>query len=148
MQIAGGKKGATSMTYLFAILFIISAVVAGYYYRQYSRVVADPTVVAKDELDGMLKQMSTLMVLPTGETPTFLTVNDLKPLEGQQFFANAKVGDKLIIYSGVRKAILYRPSEKKIIEVAPINYNQDQAAAAANNPALAPTEPKATTTKK
>ncbi len=39
------------------------------------------------------------------------------------FFANAKVGDKVLVYAKAGKVILYNPSEDRIVEVAPINLN-------------------------
>jgi hypothetical protein len=50
-------------------------------------------------------------------------VVDINKLKGQQFFANGKNGDKIIIYSKANKAILFRPTTNKIIEVAPIKMN-------------------------
>lgn len=50
------------------------------------------------------------------ETPTIATVSDITKLQGQPFFAKAQNGDKVYVYSNAKKAILYRPSENKIIE--------------------------------
>jgi hypothetical protein len=60
------------------------------------------------------------MLLPENETPTLATVSDLHALEGQMFFRNAAVGDKVLMYLVSQQAILYRPSIDKIIEVGPI----------------------------
>ena len=68
--------------------------------------------------------VSKLMVLPTDETPTMATVSDPEKLKNQAFFVNAKVGDKVLIYTKARKAILFSPSQNKIIEVSPLNVNQ------------------------
>lgn len=76
---------------------------------------------AQDETAQLVAEVSKLMVLPQNEQPTIATVTDLAKLQGQPFFANAQVGDKVLIYSQAGKAILYRPSENKIIELAPLN---------------------------
>ena len=67
------------------------------------------------------------MILPTGETPTIATVTDLAPLKNQPFFANARVGYKVIIYTNAKRAILYDPVSDKIVETAPLNLGQTPA---------------------
>lgn len=73
--------------------------------------------------DDLLSQVGRLIVLPTGEDPTIATVTDLTELKQQEFFSRASIGDKVIIYAEAGKAILYSPTEDKIIEMAPINKN-------------------------
>lgn len=68
----------------------------------------------------IISEVGKLVVLPADETPTIATVSDLAPLKGQPFFADAEMGDKVLIFQKAKKAILYRPSTKKIIIVAPI----------------------------
>ena len=72
----------------------------------------------------ILTKVAKLMVLPQGEKPTVALVSDLKPLKDQIFFKNAKLGDALLMYARAKRAVLYRPSENKIIEVAPITTGQ------------------------
>ena len=81
----------------------------------------------KDQDVKIISQVGKLIVLPDNEQPTVATVQDLSKLHDQPFFANARVGDKVLIYNISQKAILYRPSENKIIELAPINTNQNTA---------------------
>jgi hypothetical protein len=69
----------------------------------------------------MVEAVSKLILLPAGEEPTIATVSDPSKLIEQPFFTDAKVGDKVLIYQNARKAFLYRPSENRLIEVAPIN---------------------------
>jgi hypothetical protein len=72
------------------------------------------------QLEGVIAQVGKLMLLPENEQPAIATVTDLNPLSGQAFFANASIGDVVLMYKGARKAILYSPQKNKIIEVAPI----------------------------
>lgn len=86
-----------------------------------------------DETKQLLDEVSKILVLPQNETPTIATVSDLSKLAGQPFFEAAAVGDKVIIYSTSKKAILYRPSEKKVINIAPLTLDAGQQSAPVDN---------------
>lgn len=73
------------------------------------------------QVQNIIDKVGQLIQLPKSEKPTVATVSDITKLADQPFFANAKNGDQVLIYSVAKKAVLYRPSENKIIEVAPIN---------------------------
>lgn len=68
----------------------------------------------------IINNVSTLMAVPEGESPALAKVSDLSALKGQVFFANAKVGDIVLMYQKAARAILYDPIANKIIEVGPI----------------------------
>lgn len=72
------------------------------------------------EVRGLVADVSDHMLLPEDETPTLATVTDMHALEGQAFFKNAAEGDKVLMYMRSQKAIIYRPSIDRIIEVGPI----------------------------
>jgi hypothetical protein len=78
---------------------------------------------AQEENRALLDKIGAIILLPKDETPTIATVNDLDKLKGQPFFANAQLGDKVLIYAKAKKAVLYRPSENKVIELAPLSDN-------------------------
>jgi hypothetical protein len=82
------------------------------------------TAQLQAENDSLVAEVGKLIVLPSDEKPTIATVTDAEKIKDQSFFKNAKNGDKIIIYTGTKKAILYRPSEKRIIEVGAVNINQ------------------------
>lgn len=103
-------------------------------YRKYQDLQTNPQKAAQETVDELLAEVSRLMVLPVGETPTVATVTDPEKLKDQPFFAKAKAGDKVIIYTNARKAIIYSPAEKKIIEVAPVTIGNNQT----TQPAAAP----------
>ncbi len=75
------------------------------------------------ETERLVKEIGEVMVLPEEETPTLATVQDKSKLQDQDFFKNAENGDKVLVYMTAKKAILYRPSTKKIIEVSPVNMD-------------------------
>ncbi len=89
---------------------------------------ADPQLMAKQETQDLIDKVGQLIVLPTGEEPTIATVTDLNALQDQPFFANAQVGDKVLIYTQAKRAVLYRPSTNRVIEVAPLNLGADATA--------------------
>ena len=82
---------------------------------------SNPQAAAQATNQTLITQVGKLIVLPTGETPTIATVVDASKLQSQAFFAKAQNGDKVLLYSVAKEAILYRPSSNKIVEVAPIN---------------------------
>lgn len=105
---------------LILTLIFVAAIAAGYYYYQsYQKLLKNPEIVTTQEVAWLQDSVGKLMVLPN-ETPSTATVLDNSKLKDQPFFANAENGDKILIYSTAKKAILYRPSIKKIIEVMPL----------------------------
>jgi hypothetical protein len=66
-----------------------------------------------------IEELGKLMLLPD-ESPSIATVLDKTKLADQPFFANAENDDKLILFTQAGKAILYRPSSKRVIEVMPL----------------------------
>jgi hypothetical protein len=85
----------------------------------------DHTTLAKEERDDLLRRVGAHIVLPTDEVPTLATVSDPSQLKQYPFFESAMTGDKVLIYSQNKKAILYRPSEDKIVVIAPILSKQN-----------------------
>jgi len=79
---------------------------------------------ADAEIQSLLREVGKLVALPTDETPTVATVSEVDKLRDQPFFKNAANGDKIIIYTKNRKAILYRPSEEKIIDFGAVNIDK------------------------
>lgn len=77
----------------------------------------------KSDKTDYVKSIGKLMVLPD-EVPTLATVSDKKKLANQSFFQDSENGDKVLIYSKAKKAILYRPAINKIIDVSSIVVSQ------------------------
>ena len=81
------------------------------------------TVEQAEEVKNLVAQLSEFIVLPEDEEPTVATVTDPELLRGQPFFENAEIGYKVLIYAKAKKAILYDPESKKIVDIAPINLD-------------------------
>lgn len=79
-----------------------------------------PAMTTEKQTLSIIERVEKHIVLPEGEEPTIATVSDPSKLAEQRFFANAKVGDVVLIYAQARKAYLYDPSIDKLLEVAPI----------------------------
>lgn len=110
------------------VLLIGTAGTAVYFYQQASLKV-DSAVLSSQEVAATLAAVNKLIVLPEGETPTVATVSDPAKLQGQTFFANAKIGDKVLIYTNAKMAYLYDPVGNKLINVAPLNIGTTSAVA-------------------
>lgn len=74
-----------------------------------------------DDTAALVTKVGRLIALPEGEDPTVATVTDPARLAGQPFFAKAKTGDKVLVYTVAKKAYLYDPAADKLLEVAPLN---------------------------
>ncbi len=73
--------------------------------------------------DSLVEEIGQLMILPN-EKPTIAIVSNLAKLKNQPFFAQAKEGYKLLIFAKARKAILYDPIGKKIVNVSSVNVSK------------------------
>ncbi len=80
-----------------------------------------PIATSENQVEQVVIDVSKVMILPENETPTLATVTDLTPLKDQPFFSKAMLGDLVLIYTNSKKAILWRPSTKQIVEVSSLN---------------------------
>src|SRR5258708_1233441 len=119
------------------ILTLIGLGSAGYFYFKYQKsqhelqlAKTDPSTLQKAsqaEVKSLLAEVGKLIELPSGEDPTVATITDISKLKDQPFFAHAKNGDKVLIYTNAKKAILYDPNAHKVIDVAPVNIGTSSA---------------------
>ena len=111
---------------LLGALLVVAGGAAVYFYTQAPMLKDSSAVASQKEVSNLVAEVGALIALPEGEVPTVATVSDPEKLAGQPFFANAKVGYKVLIYSAARRAYLYDPAQHKLIEVAPINIGAAQ----------------------
>ena len=105
------------------MLAVIAFVPALYFYREYTNT-KKTLETTKSEMaktgNAFITDLRLVMLLPD-EEPTIATVDDVEKVKMNAFFTNAETGDKVVIFKSMKKAILYRPSIKKIIDMAPVN---------------------------
>jgi hypothetical protein len=114
-----GKKALVVVGVCFIIF--ISIAPAYFFFKRYEetqQLLSNPTLAARQETEDMIAKVKEYVDLPEDEEPSIVTVSDRDKLKGHPFFSKAKNGDKVLIYSKARKAVLYDPTEQKIVNVA------------------------------
>lgn len=112
---------------------------SGYFYRAYKKTLSEKDSLLSQmtgkvevpEVESVVASISKLIELPTGETPTLATVSDKTKLESQSFFKRAENGDKVLIYTTAGKAILFRPSTGKVVDMTAVNTTGNEKASEA-----------------
>lgn len=107
-------------------LLVIFAGAAGFFFWKYLQA-KDNTVATSDQQSTeIIESVNKLYKLPTGEEPSVAEVKDKEQLAGREFFKDVENGDYILIYSEAKQAFLYRKSENRLINVAPVNIDGSQ----------------------
>ena len=102
---------------IIAVLVIVSAFLFFEYHLAQNKLNSN----SQQYYATMTKKLGKLILLPANETPTIVTVKDANKARSQVFYADSQNGDITFVYSKEHKAILYRPSENIIVNVAAVN---------------------------
>lgn len=101
------------------VLFVLLCGVSYFTWQLYSELNASELLLKSDEKQTVIQNVSKHILLPKGEDPVFATVTDPAKLPREPFFKNAAAGDKVLVFESSKKAVLYRPSVDKIVEMMP-----------------------------
>lgn len=126
------KKGL-GLAILAAVIVVGASGV--YFYSQNSTPEKMAAGKTKDSVK-LLDKIGKLIELPTTEEPIIATVSDVNKLPKQDFYDKAQNGDRVLVYKDSKMAILYRPSQNKIIKVGTVTV-EGSASAAASGSAVA-----------
>lgn len=93
------------------------------YFNKYNDIKnMSPEQIQQAQTDQYISDINKLYSLPKDEKPDVATVKDKEALKKQYpFFDQAENDDVVVIYKDAKLAILYRPSEKKLVKVGPVN---------------------------
>jgi hypothetical protein len=87
-----------------------------------SQVTDDVNVQA--EIKSLTEKVSKFTALPSDDAPQLFEITDPIQLVGKKaFFKDAQKGDKVLVYVKSAKAIIYRESTDKIINVGPVSFD-------------------------
>lgn len=140
-EVSSGKWQVKLGKVILVVSLIANAVLVSLYVQkneELKRTLQDPAAIQRQEVAKVVDEVSKLITLPAGVEPNLATVTNAASLSTRQpFFENAEDGDKLLLYTNTtdptqRKAYLYRPSTKQLVNVAPVNLggqiqtNQDE----------------------
>lgn len=107
-------------------LIVTLATAAGYFYKKYTDLKKNPASsqeAQKQENQRIIQEVGKLYSLPKDEDPTIFLVSDKDKLSDdykkQEFFQKAENGDYILIYEKAKLALLYRPSENKLVDARP-----------------------------
>jgi LytR cell envelope-related transcriptional attenuator len=119
----------------FAFLLVVAIGFAVYFFLQYQSSEFQLKQSSQaNEQKQLIEEVGKLIILPKDEQPNIATVSDIGKLKNQPFFANARDGDKVLIYTKAKEAILYDPFVNRIVQVGPISLTQ-----ASSTPVSVPT---------
>lgn len=121
------KRSFFSKKLLYTVLLVVVigglAAFGAVYYKKYNDLKnKTPEQLQQSQTDSYIKAVSKLYSLPGNEQPTLAVVQD-KEATRKQYPAldQAENGDVLLIYKDAKLAILYRPSENKIVKIVPLS---------------------------
>ena len=114
-----------------------------YFYTKYQDVKSNPTqAITKknsEETDQVLRDLKSILLISETDAPTVARVEDPEKLRtsNPDFYRDIQKSDYLIIFP--KRAIIYRESERQIINIAPI-INASDLQKPAETPAEVPEE--------
>lgn len=130
------NKGASNAVVV-TIVVLALVVIAGLWFFSQQEQQA-PTVVVGTGEDAQLTeaQIADLItavrrhiVLPEDEAPLVATIINVDELIAEQpFYQGASNGDILMIYGSVAKALIYDPRADRLVNVGPVEIQQDASA--------------------
>lgn len=124
------NTGVKRLVVIAVSVLIIATVVIFYVLRKSA---ASPTekMIDKQASAGeitkqVIRKVGVHYKLPSDEQPTVAEIQDIKKLQDQPFFEDAREGDYLLVYKLDGTAIIYREKEDILITVGPINLEDTE----------------------
>ncbi len=121
INISGEENSGKKITKIITILLVVAVLLSVFFFLQYRSSAKNPDALNREKIESLVMKVEKLIDLPKGELPTLAEITSIENLKDQPFFAKAKVGDQVLLYTVARKAYLYDPVANVIVEVASVN---------------------------
>ena len=129
----GEMKKSNKVLWIITIVIALAGIsTAVFLYMENQRIKTDPSVLteatkkaADEEARSLKAKVAKLMQLPSDEDPVVATVSDKEKLKDQPFFKEAENGDRILIFTEAKKAVIYREKDNRLINVGPIAVTSD-----------------------
>jgi cytoskeletal protein RodZ len=90
--------------------------------------------LSKTQTQQLLGEMRNIIVLPDGEDPVVATITDVELLKGKEFYKDAQNDDRVVVFANAKKAYIYRPSTKTIVNVGAFQLDKQSQEKASQTP--------------
>lgn len=121
------KRIYTIVLTLVLIILICLGFAFYFYSKSTSNIGAQNSAAAagadvQKQLADTVAMVQKIAFLPQNDPPTLAIISDPTQLVSELFFKETKVGDRILIYPKTQKAVLYRPTDNKIVEMMTLSF--------------------------
>jgi len=121
------KQKKSTILILAGVIVLLLAVI-GVLVWKYQQANNNEASKNKETSKRVIAEVSKLYFVPTNEEPTVALIQDKDKLGNQEFFKKANNGDYLLIYQKDKIALIYREKDNKLVNVGPVNLDQQNQA--------------------
>jgi uncharacterized protein YpmB len=109
------RNNVSKLTFSIMLVLVLALVLtSGYLFMQNKKLKTN-----NNEAADLKAKVSKIIDLPS-ENPVVGTVEDKDKFKDQPFFNGVENGDKLLIFTEAKKAVIYREKDNKLINVGPL----------------------------
>ncbi len=119
-QVAKQRRRKRLVTIVTVVSLVVLALTATWLVTHHQKLAE--TSANLNDVNVIKAKVGRLYLLPSDEQPALATVTNEAKLSSS-FLGRVKDGDKILIYQTNRKAIAYRPSIDKIVDVEPVSID-------------------------
>lgn len=130
------SKKHTKNKFLWFLVVVILVALAGglvFLYTKYSETkkeveklstVQGQQELSKTQTQELLGEMRKIIIMPTNEDPVVATITDINQLKDKEFYKDAQNGDRVVVFANAKKAYIYSPERKLIVNVGAFQLDQ------------------------